>query len=141
MQIVRKGIFAQLVFTFMIGCSSGTNWEPIAESICEKYAERVAIMESVQTREDARAKVATMENWQKEYERLNDRLTNTVLNLRNSGGSLNIGKFDTLRKRWAEIDAKVSEQMARLGKMHGVGEAYDPNLGKITRTSFSNPFR
>lgn len=141
MQVLKSGILALPFFLFTIGCSGSTNWEPIAESVCEKYAERVTILTSVQTREDAKAKVALIESWQSEYDRLNDKLLNTILNLRNSGGDLNIGKFDQLKKRWAETDEKVKEQLQRLGKMNGVGPDYDPDLGKIMGPTFSNPFR
>lgn len=138
MNVPQKLTFVLLVLISALGCSSGTQWEPMAENVCKKYEERVAITSNVQTRVDAKSVVSSYERWHSEYEKLVDQYQYT---LRHYKGTMDFAKFDTFRKRWAQLDVTVNEERSRLGKMHGVGPEYDPDLGKMTRTSFTNPFR
>lgn len=134
-------ILLLLLPVFALGCTSNTNWEPIADRICTKYAERVTLMQQVQGKADGARVLPESDRWQAEYEKLTDELSNAILALRGNGGALDIAKFDALKKRWSEIDASVKEEMLRLNRMNGVGPDHDANLGKITRTNFTNPFR
>ena len=133
----------QLFFVFLllisaIGCEGGTKWEPIAESVCKKYEDRFAISKQVQQRSDAKSLVSSYERWHSEYEQLVDQFHET---LRLNKGEMDFPKYDTFRKRWAKLDEVAKEEKARLDKTHGIGPEYDPDLGKMTRTSFTNPFR
>ena len=64
-----------------------------------------------------------------------------MLRLRDSGGSLDYGKFDEFKKRWAKIDEPMTEELKRLSRMNGVGPDYDKQLGEFNRVLFYNPFR
>jgi hypothetical protein len=109
-----KLIFLTLVFASVLGCGKGTNWEPIADTVCKKYEERVAILKSVQSKDDAKSVNSSHSRWQSEYDKLVDQF---------------------------QIDSMVNAERERSGQMHGVGADYDPDLGNMTRTSFTNPFR
>ena len=134
----QKLTFVSLILISAFGCSGGTNWEPIAESVCKKYEQRIAITKNVQAKEDANSVVASYERWHSEYENLVDRFHETLGQYK---GEMDFPKYDTFRKRWAKLDVIVNEERSRLNKMHGIGPEYDPELGKMTRTSFTNPFR
>ncbi len=138
MQVPQKLIFILLVLIAAFGCRGGTKWEPIAESVCNKYEDRLAMMKNVQAKEDAKSVVSSYERWHSEYEELVDKFQET---LRKYQGKMDFPKFDTFKKRWAQLDVLANEERSRLDKMHGIGPEYDPELGKMTRTSFTNPFR
>ena len=138
MQIPQKLAFVLLVLISAFGCSSGTKWEPSAESLCRKYEDRLAITKNVQSKEDAKGVVSSYERWHSEYEALVDQFHET---LRQYKGELDFPKYDTFRKRWAQLDLIVNEERSRLQKMHGIGPEYDRDVGTMTRTSFTNPFR
>lgn len=116
----------------------GTNWEPIADTVCKKYEERVAILKSVQSKDDAKSVNSSHSRWQSEYDKLVDQFQDTM---RQYEGVMDFVKFGALNKRWAQIDSMVNAERERIGQMHGVGADYDPDLGNMTRTSFTNPFR
>jgi hypothetical protein len=138
MHLHQKRILVLVVLVAAFGCTGGTKWEPIAESVCKKYKERITIMKNIRTRSDAKNVVSTSERWHSEYEALVDEFHS---NLRQYDGVMDFATFDSFRKRWSQIDNIVNEERERLRKMHGTGPEYDPDLGKITRTSFTNPFR
>lgn len=138
MQVPQKLTFVLIVLISAFGCMGGTKWEPIAESVCKKYELRFAIMKNVKAKGDAKSVVSSYERWHSEYEDLVDQFHET---LRKYQGEMDFPKFDTFRKRWAQLDVLANEERSRLDKMHGIGPAYDPELGKMTRTSFTNPFR
>lgn len=125
----------------LTGCSGNTNWQPVADQICQKYEERVRILQGVKDRSDAAEQVDRIVKWQREYEALNDQLVKTVFRLRDRGGSLDFQKFDILKKQWAQIDESVLLELKRLNRMNGIGPDYDQALGEFTRTLFNNPFR
>lgn len=133
-----KLIFLPLVFASVLGCGKGTNWEPIADTVCKKYEERVAILKSVQSKDDAKSVNSSHSRWQSEYDKLVDQFHDTM---RHYEGVMDFVKFGALNKRWAQIDSMVNAERERIGQMHGVGPDYDPDLGNMTRTSFTNPFR
>lgn len=127
--------------TALTGCGGSTDWRPVADQICKKYAERLQILQSVKDKLAAADQLDRLVQWRNEYEALNDQLTATVLRLRDSGGTLDFQKFDELKKQWAQIDESMIVELKRLNRMNGVGPDYDKSLGEFTRTVFNNPFR
>jgi uncharacterized protein YifE (UPF0438 family) len=116
----------------------GTKWEPLAERVCQKYQERVTLLQSVHTPNDAKEAVASNERWQSEYEQLIDQFANT---LRKYEGAMDFPKYNEFRNRWNQIDESVNRERKRIDTLNGVGTEYDTDLLLISRTSFMNPFR
>ena len=125
-------------FSMSIGCAGSTQWEPIAENVCQKYQERIALLQSIQSRSDAKDKVALNERWQSEYERLVDQFANALLKHQ---GEMDFVKYNEFRNRWAQMNLSVNQEKERLDSLKDVGTGYDTDLLLITRTSFTNPFR
>jgi hypothetical protein len=121
-----------------LGCMGGTKWEPLAERVCQKYQERVTLLQSVHTPNDAKEAVASNERWQSEYEQLIDQFANT---LRKYEGAMDFPKYNEFRNRWNQIDESVNRERKRIDTLNGVGTEYDTDLLLISRTSFMNPFR
>jgi uncharacterized protein YifE (UPF0438 family) len=121
-----------------LGCMGGTKWEPVAERVCQKYQERVTLLQSVHTANDAKEAVASNERWQLEYEQLIDQFANT---LRKYEGAMDFPKYNEFRNRWTQIDESVNRERKRIDTLNGVGTEYDTDLLLISRTSFTNPFR
>lgn len=125
-------------FPLALGCMGSTNWEPMAESVCQKYEERVAILQSVHTANDAKDAVSSNERWQSEYEGLIDQFANT---LREYEGAMDFAKYSEFRNRWSQIDSSVNRERERLSTLNGGGPEDTTGLLLIRRTSFTNPFR
>jgi hypothetical protein len=125
-------------FPLSLGCTGGTPWEPVAEKVCQKYQERVSLLQSVQTASDAQGAVALNQRWQSEYETLIDQFSNT---LRKYEGTMDFPKYNAFRNRWTQIDLSVNRERERLDTINGFGTPYDTDLLLIRRTSFTNPFR
>jgi hypothetical protein len=137
---IKASLFIVLAAA-MTGCGGSTNWKPVAEQICKKYEERLRILQGVKDKSEAAGQLDRIIQWRKDYEKLNDQLSDTVLQLRNSGGTLDFQEFDKLKMEWAKVDDAVIVELRRLNGMNGVGPDYDKSLGEFTRTTFSNPFR
>jgi hypothetical protein len=60
-----------------------TGWKPVAEQICKKYEERLRILQGVKDKSEAAVQLDRIIQWRKDYEKLNDQLTDTVLRASN----------------------------------------------------------
>jgi hypothetical protein len=127
-----------LFLPMTLGCLGGTKWEPIAESVCQKYEERVTLLQSIRSKSDAKNTVASNKRWQSDYERLVDQYADV---LRKHEGEMDFVKYNEFRKRWTQIDLNVNRERERLTLLKDGGAEYDTDLLLITRTSFANPFR
>ena len=63
-------LIAAISCFFLVGCSGNTDWEPVAEKVLAKYDQRLEILQSVQTKDDAGLHLSKIEEWYQEYEDL-----------------------------------------------------------------------